>query len=570
MVKQNDFNSIILSLIYKISSLKTEEDLIEKATPEILKKFNCFSGVILSFKNFEEKIIVPKILKNKKEWQVIKSKIIEEYQKKPFDTFEIKDSENQFHYIFRLSKYGLLVISRSNEFVTGTTQEIYNLAEYFGKNLTNAAYDLERSLKEKIIAQQVKLQDFLISISTKYINADLTYLNDLIHESLENMGRFVNADRSYLFSYDLYKNITTNTHEWCNEGITPEIENLKEVSIEFIPQWIECHKKGEAFYIEDVSLLPDDGEQGLKAVLYPQGIQSLIAIPMVKKGELIGFVGFDAVKNKHVFTDSEKDILFVFANMLVNVQQRKENEEQIKEQEKRKETLLKNLEKQNKELNDYAHAVSHDLKAPLRNIDALVNWVKEDNDKIIDDSSKESLDLVLLNLEKMDNLIKGILDYSTIDRVEKILSWINLNEILNEILIGILIPTHFKIKIDENLPKIFSNSLMIKQVFQNLIQNAIKFNEKETGYIEVKYVEEQENHLFIIKDNGIGIKKEHQEKIFQSFTKLHENSQSSGLGLSIVKRIIENMYGKIWLESEINKGTTFFFTIPKNKTYGNA
>ena len=90
MVNQNDFNSIILSLIYKISSLKTEEDLIEKATPEILKKFNCFSGVILSFKNFEEKIIIPKILKNKKEWQEIKTKIIEEYQKKPYNTFEIK------------------------------------------------------------------------------------------------------------------------------------------------------------------------------------------------------------------------------------------------------------------------------------------------------------------------------------------------------------------------------------------------------------------------------------------------------------------------------------------------
>ena len=111
---------------------------------------------------------------------------------------------------------------------------------------------------------------------------------------------------------------------------------------------------------------------------------------------------------------------------------------------------------------------------------------------------------------------------------------------------------------------------MIKQVFQNLIQNAIKYNDKENSFIEIKYIEENENHLFIIKDNGIGIKKEHQEKIFQSFTKLHENSQSSGLGLSIVKRIIENMFGKIWLQSEINKGTTFFFTLPKNKAYGNA
>jgi signal transduction histidine kinase len=111
---------------------------------------------------------------------------------------------------------------------------------------------------------------------------------------------------------------------------------------------------------------------------------------------------------------------------------------------------------------------------------------------------------------------------------------------------------------------------MIKQVFQNLIQNAIKYNDKENGYLEIKYIEETENHLFMIKDNGVGIKKEYHEKIFQSFTKLHENSQSSGLGLSIVKRIVETMQGKIWVESEINKGTTFFFTIPKKSINGNT
>jgi signal transduction histidine kinase len=563
MVDQNNFDSIILSIIYKISSLKTEEDLINYATPDILKKFNCFSGVIMSFKNFEEKIIVPKLLKNKTEWQSLKNKIVSEYQNKEFNILEIKEQENQFYYIFKLSKYGLLVMVRNQEFKTGTTDEIYNLAEYFGKYLSNAVYELERNTKEKIIAQEVNIQDLLIQISTEYINADLTDLDSLINKSLKNMGEFVEADRSYIFSYDFINNSTSNTYEWCADGIEPEIQNLQDVPVEFIPQWLDKHEKGQAFYIEDLSLLPDDGEFGLKAILEPQGIKSLISIPMIKSEKLIGFVGFDSVKTTHIFSENEKNILFVFANMLVNVRQRKENEEQIKEQEAKKETLLINSEKQNKELSDYAHAVSHDLKAPLRNINALVNWVKDDNEKIIDESSKESLDLVLFNLEKMDNLIKGILDYSTIDKVETISSWINLNEVIDEILKSILIPNNFIIKVDENLPKIFTNNFMIKQVFQNLIQNAINYNDKENGYIELKYVDEQENNLFMIKDNGIGIKKEHHEKIFQSFTKLHENSQSSGLGLSIVKRIIENMFGKIWLESEINKGTTFFFIIPK-------
>jgi signal transduction histidine kinase len=243
-------------------------------------------------------------------------------------------------------------------------------------------------------------------------------------------------------------------------------------------------------------------------------------------------------------------------------------EELVSQRTKEIELALQSLEEKNDKLNDYAHAVSHDLKAPIRNINALVNWVKEDNEKIINESSKESLDLILFNLEKMDNLIKGILDYSTIDKVETMSSWINLNEVIDEILKSILIPSHFKINVASNLPKIFGNTHKIKQIFQNLIQNAINYNNNESPFIEIKFTEDQNNHLFAIKDNGIGIKMEHQDKIFQTFTKLHQNSQSSGLGLSIVKRIIEALNGKIWLESEINKGTTFFFTLPKKSHYG--
>jgi signal transduction histidine kinase len=245
-------------------------------------------------------------------------------------------------------------------------------------------------------------------------------------------------------------------------------------------------------------------------------------------------------------------------------------EELVSQRTKEIELALQSLEEKNEKLNDYAHAVSHDLKAPIRNINALVNWVKDDNEKIIDVSSKESLDLVLFNLEKMDNLIKGILDYSTIDKVETMSSWINLNEVIDEILKSILIPSHFKINVANNLPKIFGNTHKIKQIFQNLIQNAINYNNNENPFVEIKYTEDENNHLFTIKDNGIGIKMVHQDKIFQTFTKLHENSQSSGLGLSIVKRIVETLDGKIWLESEINIGTTFFFTLPQNTPHGNT
>ena len=418
--------------------------------------------------------------------------------------------------------------------------------------------------KDQIINQQLRLQQLLISISTEYINADLHDIDGLINNSLQKMGEFVEADRSYIFAYNLIDNTTNNTHEWCASGIEPEIQNLQNIPIEYIPQWLEAHKENEAFYIQDVNKLPDEGEFGLKAILEPQGIQSLIAIPMIKAGELIGFVGFDSVKKLFNYSENEKNILFVFANMLVNVRQRKENEERIIEQENKKEILLQNLEKQNKELNDYTHAVSHDLKAPLRNINALINWVKEDNLDKFDEQTLESFDMMLQNLEKMDHLIIALLDYSSIDKIDTVSTNFNLNEVVNDCLKKLEIPTNFKINVSYVLPNVHGDKQRMTQVFQNLVQNAIDYNKRESPSIEIDCTENEEFQTIRIKDNGIGIKKEYTNKIFDSFMKLHNNFNSAGLGLSIAKRIIESKGGKIWVESEENSGSTFYFTIPKN------
>jgi signal transduction histidine kinase len=418
--------------------------------------------------------------------------------------------------------------------------------------------------KDQIINQQLRLQQLLISISTEYINADLHDIDGLINNSLQKMGEFVEADRSYIFAYNLIDNTTNNTHEWCASGIEPEIQNLQNIPIEYIPRWLEAHKENEAFYIQDVNKLPDEGEFGLKAILEPQGIQSLIAIPMIKAGELIGFVGFDSVKKLFNYSENEKNILFVFASMLVNVRQRKENEERIKEQENKKEILLQNLEKQNKELNDYAHAVSHDLKAPIRNINALINWVKEDNLDKFDEQTLESFDMMLQNLEKMDHLIIAILDYSSVDKIDTVATNFNLNEVVNDCLKKLEIPTNFKINVSDVLPNVHGNKQRMTQVFQNLVQNAIDYNKCDSPSIEIDCTENEEFQTIKIKDNGIGIKKEYTNKIFDSFMKLHNNFNSVGLGLSIAKRIIESKGGKIWVESEENSGSTFYFTIPKN------
>lgn len=228
-----------------------------------------------------------------------------------------------------------------------------------------------------------------------------------------------------------------------------------------------------------------------------------------------------------------------------------------------REELLKSLEAQNQELNEYAHVVSHDLKAPLRNINTLITWVIEDNNGKLDADSLNSLNLILSNVEKMDLLIIGILDYSSIDKLESENRIVDFNIMVNEIFDSIVVPGTIQVKINNTLPSMYGNYYRFRQLFQNLIDNAIKYNDKQNGLIEIGCREYDNVAEFYIKDNGKGIPAAYFDKIFNIFTKLENNNQSSGIGLSIVKKIIHFYNGKIWLESTENEGTTFFFTLSK-------
>jgi signal transduction histidine kinase len=230
---------------------------------------------------------------------------------------------------------------------------------------------------------------------------------------------------------------------------------------------------------------------------------------------------------------------------------------------KQREELLLNLEKQNQVLNEYAHMVSHDLKAPLRSIDTLINWFIEDNQAMMNETNMKSLNLILSNVEKMDLLIKGILNYTAIDNKENQDRIIDLNILIKETLRTMHISEHVEITVKNQLPKVFGNDFRYKQLFQNLIQNAIKYNDKEKITVEIGNSESDAQISFYIKDNGIGIPEQYQTRIFDIFSKLENNDPSSGIGLSIVKKIIDFYKGTIWLESQENIGTTFYFTIPK-------
>ena len=196
---------------------------------------------------------------------------------------------------------------------------------------------------QNTLDQELKLQEALIDIASTYINLNPKDVENTINKSLAKMGLFVSSDRAYIFDYDFDNGTTSNTYEWCNEGIAPEIENLQQIPIEFFPQWVEQHQKGEAFYIQDVSALEDDGEGGLKSVLEPQGIKSLIAIPMLDGQDLIGFVGFDSVKQHYDYSEKEKRLLFLFGQMLINIRNRQKWDNQLRLQEEKYRNIIANM-----------------------------------------------------------------------------------------------------------------------------------------------------------------------------------------------------------------------------------
>ncbi len=236
----------------------------------------------------------------------------------------------------------------------------------------------------------------------------------------------------------------------------------------------------------------------------------------------------------------------------------------IKQKQLELQQLLKDLKNVNKELKEFAYIVSHDLKAPLRAIGSLSNWLYNDYADKLDDDGKENLELLVGRVKRMHDLIEGILQYSRIGRVKETPVDIQLSEIIDEVVDLLAPPDHFTVNVETSLPIIKAERTRILQVFQNLISNAIKYNDKPKGNITIGCLTEDGQHKIYVKDNGPGIDEKYHEKIFQIFQTLsaRDEHESTGIGLTIVKKIIENIGGNIVVESTPNIGTTFWINLP--------
>jgi signal transduction histidine kinase len=227
------------------------------------------------------------------------------------------------------------------------------------------------------------------------------------------------------------------------------------------------------------------------------------------------------------------------------------------------------LKRQKEELDQFAHIVSHDIKAPLRGIDNVVTWIEEDHSFDLPPKVNEYLDLIKGRIIRAENLLKGILTYARIGRDVSFKEVVDINDLIREIHEYVPKKPGLDLIIESNLPVLFTERVPLLQVFTNLIVNAFKYHDKATGYIKIYHKEEENVYHFFIEDNGPGIDKNYHSKIFIIFQTLQERDsfESTGVGLAIVKKILEDRKLSIHLVSELGQGSTFSFTWPKNESY---
>ncbi len=246
---------------------------------------------------------------------------------------------------------------------------------------------------------------------------------------------------------------------------------------------------------------------------------------------------------------------------VIDISERRQAEEAVRE-------ANHELARSNAELTDFASIVSHDLKAPLRAITTVANWLQTDYTEKLDTEGREHLAELVKRAKRLDAMIDGILHYSRLGREEGLMEPVPLTEMLAGVVNDLAPAAPMRVVVPKDLPTVLGDPVRLRQLFQNLVGNALKYGDKPETTVRVEWREQKKERAweFAVVDNGPGIEARHFERIFKIFQTLapKDHPNSTGIGLSVVKRIVEQAGGRVWVESTVGAGSTFRFTWPKN------
>jgi len=414
---------------------------------------------------------------------------------------------------------------------------------------------------------------------------DLPVVSEQFKKLTENPDEIISVEFRYKTSTGFYKTLEAIGNNLLNnEGIngivvnSRDIDDRKKAEAEIIdksqilngilstlPVLIyKIDKEGKFTEVNgsavDVLNIESNELIGEKVADHYPGISQ--NIPKALSGEYFSFVLTSIVDRKtkyfenYLFEDkNQKGSIIGFA---LDITESKIAEKKLKE-------YSSDLERINKELDQFAYVVSHDLKAPLRAINNLSQWIEEDLETVLEADTAKNFDLLRGRVSRMESLINGILEYSRAGRMKFSAESIDLNSFINDIIESLASSNKIKFHVQKNMPVISSERIVLEQVFANLISNAIKYNDSTDPVVNVTFKELNKFYEFCVEDNGSGIEPEYHDKIFVIFQTLQarDKVESTGVGLAIVKKIVEDKGGTVWLESEKGNGTKFYFTWPK-------
>ncbi len=454
----------------------------------------------------------------------------------------------------------------------------------------------------KTLQQHLRVSQSVFRIAKSFVSLDC--YRTVIERALKNLGEAASAARAYLFLFDREEQIMNNSHEWCREGVIPEIENLQGLPLNIFPWWMSKLSKGEIIDVEDVDSI---GEQGRaeREILQQQGIKSVLVLPVEIDGSLIGFVGLDNVESSRFWDGQTKEYLRVAADMIGMAVRKHESENQILAQKEELEKAYDNLKRTQIQLinseklagiGQLAAGVAHEINNPvgfvISNTDTLKSYYdslknilelyrkREDVEKIRREEEKEDLEFVLEDfdviiednlegLHRIAEIVKNLREFSRIDDKETFVQ-ANIHEGLKSALLlaGNEIKYFADVKTEfGDVPLILCDAGALNQVFLNIFVNAAQAIQEQQrpskGVITIKTYREEELIVCEIGDDGPGISESMRGKIFDPFFTTKEVGKGTGLGLSISYDIIVNKHGgSISVDTSEMGGALFRISLP--------
>ena len=414
-----------------------------------------------------------------------------------------------------------------------------------------------------------RFQDIVLSIANELININIEEFHQKIENALAMVGDFLDVDRVYVFDYNDEHKVMNNTFEWCNKGVSKEINNLKDINMDLYEEnLVKYHRQGKPVIYDDVNAL----KKGhlIYDALEPQGVKSMTTLPLMNEQKCLGFVGFDDVRSKRSWNNREMNLLKVLSEVITNAILKQEQQKILIE-------LKQKADEASLEKNQFLAKISHEFRTPLHGISNALYLLESTE---LSTEQKEYHDIASYSTKALMSMINDLLDISKIesgqlDIFEDIFDLEN--ELTNMILTilpraqekGLDVDFDFDYSIKHNYIADYSK---IRQIILNLLGNAIKYTHQ--GYIKmiVKCTDRSDSYdtiRFTIEDTGIGIHDDHMDKIFDKFYQIDSGDsrkyEGTGLGLSIVKQLIEKLESSIELESTLNKGSKFSFNLSLKK-----